>query len=120
VKLCECGCGQPVPIAKRNRKNRGHVKGQPLRFVKGHHLRLLVGERSPNWKGGTHNPEAHRPGMVFYHGQWYTPEAVERLQGRDKRRVRTPEYVERKRKRDRERMRKKLGWYDDDPRLKEL
>lgn len=36
VKLCECGCGQPTPIAPMTRKIRGHVKGQPMRFISGH------------------------------------------------------------------------------------
>lgn len=34
--LCECGCGQPAPIAPFSNKKRGWVKGQPLRFVHGH------------------------------------------------------------------------------------
>jgi hypothetical protein len=34
--LCECGCGQPAPIAKRTQRSFGWVKGQPLRFVRGH------------------------------------------------------------------------------------
>lgn len=34
--LCQCGCGQPAPIAKQTRSDRGYVKGQPQRFVKGH------------------------------------------------------------------------------------
>lgn len=33
---CECGCGQPTPIAKRTRPYLGHVKGQPTRFLRGH------------------------------------------------------------------------------------
>lgn len=55
VKLCECGtCGQspvgPVPfglchcrcggrtsIAKQNIRRLGHIKGQPVRFLPGHH-----------------------------------------------------------------------------------
>lgn len=36
VKLCECGCGNPAPIAQRNIPRIGHVKGQPVRFVRGH------------------------------------------------------------------------------------
>ena len=38
VKLCECGCGQPAPIAKRNNSIYGHIKGQPVRFVSGHYI----------------------------------------------------------------------------------
>ena len=34
--LCQCGCGQPAPIAGCSRQSIGYVKGQPLRFVKGH------------------------------------------------------------------------------------
>lgn len=32
IKLCECGCGQPAPIAKRTRAKRGIFQGQPMRF----------------------------------------------------------------------------------------
>lgn len=36
MKLCECGCGRPAPIAQYNCKRDGMVKGQPCRFVRGH------------------------------------------------------------------------------------
>jgi HNH endonuclease len=36
MKLCECGCGKPAPIATTTSKRKGHVKGQPTRFLKGH------------------------------------------------------------------------------------
>ena len=39
VKLCECGCGQPAPLAKKNDKRDGYVAGQPVKFIKGHHNR---------------------------------------------------------------------------------
>jgi len=67
--LCECGCGQPTPIAIRNNKKLGHVKGQPVRFIRGHHVRLRpqrsieerfwekVDKRAPQdcweWQGAT-------------------------------------------------------------------
>lgn len=38
-KLCECGCGKPAPIAKFSDATRGLVRGQPMRFVKGHNHR---------------------------------------------------------------------------------
>lgn len=34
--LCQCGCGQPAPIAKRTYGLQGAVKGQPQRYVAGH------------------------------------------------------------------------------------
>jgi hypothetical protein len=37
TKPCECGCGQPAPIAKRTNAAKGYVKGEPSRFVLGHH-----------------------------------------------------------------------------------
>lgn len=39
MKLCECGCGNPAPIAKRNRAKGNWIKGQPLRFIHGHNGR---------------------------------------------------------------------------------
>ena len=37
--LCECGCGQVTAIAKQTNAKYGQVKGKPMRFVQGHHLR---------------------------------------------------------------------------------
>lgn len=48
--LCECGCGQPTPLAKQTFARRGVVKGQPVRFVSGHNLRGLT--RSESHKRG--------------------------------------------------------------------
>lgn len=40
VKLCECGCGNPVRISKENRNRNKYIKGQPVRFVRGHSSRV--------------------------------------------------------------------------------
>lgn len=40
VKLCECGCGEPAPIAKQSSTKYGYIKGQPKRFVQGHHAAI--------------------------------------------------------------------------------
>lgn len=40
TKLCECGCGQQAPLADRTSRALGWVKGQPIRFVKGHNAVL--------------------------------------------------------------------------------
>lgn len=47
--LCQCGCGGATKIAYRDCKKSGWVKGEPIRFIKGHHMR---GENHPRWKGG--------------------------------------------------------------------
>lgn len=36
VRLCECGCGQETPLAKKSHAPLGWVRGEPLRFVRGH------------------------------------------------------------------------------------
>ena len=41
---CQCGCGQLTRIAKKTSTPRGWVKGQPRRFLVGHHARVM--ERS--------------------------------------------------------------------------
>jgi hypothetical protein len=38
--LCECGCGQKTSIAKMTNSAKGHVKGQPTHFIKGHSRRV--------------------------------------------------------------------------------
>jgi transposase-like protein len=38
--LCECGCGEPSPIASKTNRALGHIKGQPVRFINGHRSRL--------------------------------------------------------------------------------
>lgn len=48
VRICECGCGQPTFVAWRSDK-RGYVRGQPLRFIKGHNNRLRVAGANPRW-----------------------------------------------------------------------
>ena len=48
---CKCGCGQLTPISKRNRFNLGHIKDQPIDYLKSHKLR---GKKRPpfsdEWK----------------------------------------------------------------------
>lgn len=39
--LCQCGCGDKVPLARRTDSERGWTKGEPVRFIHGHH--------HPNW-----------------------------------------------------------------------
>lgn len=54
MKLCECGCGNPAPIATRNRYDRGQRKGEPLRYISGHNRNpfpVLRGTASPHWLG---------------------------------------------------------------------
>lgn len=36
---CQCGCGQPAPIAHKTYSRMGRRKGQPSRFVHGHNAR---------------------------------------------------------------------------------
>jgi hypothetical protein len=46
VKLCECGCGEQTPLAKCNDPRRGQVKGQPVRFIRGHFAKLRAAQRA--------------------------------------------------------------------------
>jgi hypothetical protein len=46
--LCECGCGQPAPLAPYTNNRRGIRAGDPYRFVHGHNARR---ERDPRFAG---------------------------------------------------------------------
>lgn len=39
ASLCACGCGKAAPIAQRSNKSKGHVRGQPVRWIAGHHAK---------------------------------------------------------------------------------
>lgn len=45
--LCQCGCGRPTPIASRNRKNLGWIKGEPLSYLRGHNRCAPRGPEAP-------------------------------------------------------------------------
>jgi len=45
VKLCECGCGQPAPIATRTSRRTGLITRRAYRFISGHHLKRLAAAR---------------------------------------------------------------------------
>jgi HNH endonuclease len=36
MTLCECGCGQPAPLAPKTIKQQGYRKGEPQRYIRGH------------------------------------------------------------------------------------
>jgi hypothetical protein len=40
--LCACGCGAPAPLAQRNNRRLGQVKGQALPCISGHNARGRV------------------------------------------------------------------------------
>jgi hypothetical protein len=37
MTLCQCGCGEPTKLAPQTRRKKGWVKGEPQRFLHGHH-----------------------------------------------------------------------------------
>jgi hypothetical protein len=47
--LCECGCGQPTALSQITNARLGCRKGEPNRFIIGHHQN---GERNVRWNGG--------------------------------------------------------------------
>jgi hypothetical protein len=83
MKLCECGCGKPAPIATQTDRAAGTIKGEPRRFVSGHnaygvkrgpgryvnHLGYVL-LRLPN------HPQAHK-GYVLEH-RWVMEQIVGR------------------------------------------
>lgn len=89
---CRCGCGKKVGIIIKTDRSRGHIKGNYLRFIKGHNVKFFKrfgkdnlfygadfkGEKCPAWKGGKHKNNGYidiyspqhpfnRRGYVFEH-----------------------------------------------------
>ena len=48
---CQCGCGGKTSIARRNNTRSGFVRGEPVRFLPGHH-RPVTGPVHRSWRGG--------------------------------------------------------------------
>lgn len=42
--LCQCGCGQRTSISKYTNEAQERVQGQPIRFIRGHHSRIVAPE----------------------------------------------------------------------------
>lgn len=51
VKLCECGCGQPAPIARKHRPGAGVRRGDPQRFINGHRAKAGPTGEERLWAG---------------------------------------------------------------------
>ena len=63
--LCECSCGNPAPIAKQTTSRLGHIKGNAVRFIRGHMFNKSVnGGHGVNWKGGR---KKHAEGYIEIH-----------------------------------------------------
>ena len=60
MKLCECGCGLPAPIATATDPRMGWVKGQPKRFRHGHWARTGANKR-PRPESRTHGLTINAP-----------------------------------------------------------
>ena len=71
IKLCECGCGQAAPIAKRSRLQRGWIRGEPQRFVRGHATRKH-GHTHVGWTNVTYSAwsEMRARCRNIKHRQW--------------------------------------------------
>lgn len=59
MSLCQCGCGQPTAVAPKSCRRSGYVKGQPYRYLHGHHARGKT--LSPEHRAKLANARRGRP-----------------------------------------------------------
>lgn len=64
--LCYCGCGQETTIAAYSCKQRGWVRGEPAKFVQGHHART---KGRTQCKVNDCDRHAHGRGLCSFHYQ---------------------------------------------------
>jgi hypothetical protein len=69
MALCECGCGEPAPLAKYSWGP--YKKGEPQRFVQHHHRR-----------GATHSSESRQRMSTAHKGSVFTDDHRARLRER--------------------------------------
>lgn len=69
---CQCGCGNQTTLAPRTRNSRGWIKGEPLRFIRGHWLRGKTGSNTPGWKGGRYIEKRNHTSYVLIHTPWHS------------------------------------------------
>lgn len=71
IKLCECGCGNPAPIAKYDFPERGWIKGQSKRFINGHNRPFLCGSSNPSFNHGFTFDKDDRAYISCYGGKTF-------------------------------------------------
>lgn len=51
--FCQCGCGKKTKIARQTYSDRNWIKGEPVRYLPGHHVkhRPMKNINNPRWKG---------------------------------------------------------------------
>lgn len=54
--VCLCGCGKPTALAKINSREKGWIKGQPLKYISGHQ-RFRKGVTHPYYPPKKRNPQ---------------------------------------------------------------
>lgn len=70
AKLCECGCGAPTALASRTDRKLGYVKGQPLRFLKGHRAKKPKIPAKPCKLEGCEKPARGRGWCSMHYARW--------------------------------------------------
>lgn len=64
--LCRCGCGRLTPRARASDRTRGYVKGEPLAYIRGHHLKhRLRKDGEPPGVAVSSLPLEPKPGKPF-------------------------------------------------------
>lgn len=73
--FCQCGCGQRTNVARYNDRWKGHKRGQPMKFIRGHNMRVAKRKRDARFIGSggyiyiamPNHPRATSKGYVLEH-----------------------------------------------------
>src|SRR4051812_47316318 len=77
--LCKCGCGEKTPLARQTSSRYGHVAGEHVLYVHGHHGRGKTKSPEAIQKMSDARKKWHEENVSPWLGRKHSPETIEKM-----------------------------------------